>query len=61
MSLLLNDSFLLDDEPGYDVFNFNDVCPIDFIAEVASACDTSAPSLNLKPLLDYLTYVFSRS
>jgi len=53
------ESFLVDDEPVYDVFDFNDACPMDFITKVASACDTSAAPLDLKPLPDSLKYVCS--
>jgi len=46
--------FLMDDEPDYDVFNFDDGCSIDYIADFVSTCNTSAISLDLKPLPDSL-------
>ena len=52
------ESFLMDDELGYDVFDFNEACSVDFIAEVASACDTSTVPLNLKPLSAPLSMLF---
>ena len=48
--------FLMDDEPKCDVFDINDACFVDFIAEVASTYDTSTDSLDLKPLLDFWKY-----
>ena len=45
----------MDDEPEYDVFDF-DTYSVDFIAEIASACDTYSVSLDLKPLLNSLKY-----
>ena len=49
-------SFFVDDEPEFDVFDFG-MCPMDFIADVISTCDTSVTSLDLKPLPDFLKYV----
>ena len=43
---------LVDDEPEYDVFDFNDACSMDFITKFSFACDTSAVSLDLKRLPD---------
>ena len=51
------ESFFMDDEPQYDMFDF-DTCSVDFIAEIASTCDTSAVSLDLKPLLKSRKYAF---
>ena len=52
------ESFLVDDEPKYDVFDFNDACSMDFITKVASACHTSAAPLDLKTLLSLLSMLF---
>jgi len=52
------ESFLVDDEPKYDVLDFNDVCSKDFINKVASICNISAAPLDLKPLPDSLNYAF---
>ena len=46
--------FFMDDEPEYDVFDFDDGCSLDFITKVASTCDTYTVPLNLKPLPDSL-------
>ena len=54
------ESFFMNDEPEYDVFDF-DTSSVDFIAEIASACDTSTVSLDLKPLHDSLKYAFSKA
>jgi len=51
------ESFLVDDNPKYDAFDF-DMCSVDFIVDVAYACDISSVSLNLKPLPDSLKYAF---
>ena len=45
------------DELAYNVFDF-DMCFVNFIVDVASACDTSAVSLDLKLLPNSLNYVF---
>ena len=37
-----NESFLMDDELEYDVFDFSDACSVDFIVKVSSACAASA-------------------
>ena len=55
-----HESFLMDDEPEYDVFDFDDACSIDLITEVVSACDTFVVSLDLKLLPDSLKYAFLR-
>ena len=39
------------------IFDF-DTCFMDFIADIASACDTSVVLLDLKPLSDSLKYAF---
>ena len=39
----------MDHEPEYYVFDFNEACFVDFIAEIASACDISLLPLDLKP------------
>jgi len=52
------ESFLMDDEPEYDVFDFNDACSMDFITEVASACDTPAAPLDMNPCLILLSMLF---
>ena len=41
------ESFLMNDEPRYDVFDFHDACSVDFIVEVAFACNTSTVPLDL--------------
>jgi len=48
----------MDDEPEYDVFDFNDACSVDFIAKFSFTCDTSAAPLDLKTLPDSLKYAF---
>jgi len=59
MSLLLSRSiFFIDDEPKYDVFDFNDIHSVDFNFDVISVCDTFAISLDLKPLLESVKYAF---
>jgi len=50
-------SFFMDDEPKYDVFDFN-MCLVDFITDVIFAYDTSTVSLDLKPLPASLKYAF---
>jgi len=50
-------SFLIDDEPEYDVFGFDNVGSVNFIADVVSACDTSTVSLDPKPRSHSLRYV----
>jgi len=47
------EAFLMDDEPEYDVFQFDDLCS-------ASECVISSASLELKPFPDSLKYSFSR-
>ena len=42
--------FLMDDDPEYDMFDFDDVGFGDFITNVVSTCDTSTISLDLEPL-----------
>ena len=54
------ESFFINDEPEYDVFDFNDACLVNFIAEVASICDTSTVPLDLKPLPESLKFAFLR-
>jgi len=51
------ESFFMDGEPKYGLFEF-DTCSVDFIAEIASACDTSAMLLDLEALPDSLKYTF---
>ena len=51
------ESFFMDHESKYDVFDF-DMCFVNFIVDVAAACDTSAVSLDLKLLPNSLKYVF---
>jgi len=53
-----HESFLVDDDPEYDVFDFNDPCSMDFITKVVSTCDTFAAPLDIKPLPASLKYVF---
>ena len=50
-------SSFMDDEPKYDVFDFN-MCLVDFITDVIFAYDTSTVSLDLKPLPASLKYAF---
>jgi len=50
------ESFLMNDKLVYDMFDFNDACPMDFITEVAFAYDTSGISLDLKPLPNSTKY-----
>ena len=52
------ESFLIDDEPEYYVFGFNDTCSMNLIAEVASTCDTFAIALDLNPCLTLLSMFF---
>jgi len=51
------ESFFVDDEPKYNVFDF-DTCSVDFIVDVASAYDTSTISLDLKSFPNFLKYAF---
>ena len=51
-------SFFTDDGPEYHVFDFNDACFVDLIADIVCAYDTSTVPLDLKPLLDSLKYKF---
>jgi len=51
------ESFFVDAEPGYDVFDFDTYFMV-FIAEITSTCDTFGVSLDLKPLADSLKYAF---
>jgi len=57
-------SFIMNDEPGYDVFEFDDLCSTrDYLLNVASksaAISISPPSLELKPLPSSLNYTFLR-
>ena len=55
--VVIYESFFIDDEPEYNVFDF-DMWSMDFIAEVIFVCDTSAISLDIKPLPDSFKYVF---
>jgi len=48
----------MDDEQEYDVFDFDDVCSVDFITYVATTCDTSTIQLNPKLLSESLKYAF---
>jgi len=50
------ESFLVDDEPKYDVFDFNDAHSVDFIPKVASTYDTFAAPLDLKPFPNSIKY-----
>jgi len=52
------ESFFINDEPEDDVFDFDDACPMDFIADGSSAYDTSIISVELKYLLEFLMYAF---
>jgi len=45
----------------YDVFNFDDAWFVDFIIDVVFTYDTSTVPLDLKPLPDFLKYVFDKS
>jgi len=51
-------SFLMDNEPEHDMFDFNDACSVDFIIEVAFSYDTYVVSLDLKSLPNSLKYAF---
>ena len=57
-----SESFLIDDEPEYHVFEFDDLCSITdclLIAVSKSAAESVSPvALELKPLPDSLNYVF---
>ena len=50
--------FLMDDEPEYDMFDFDDACFIDHTTNVASTCDTSVVPLDMKLLLTPLSIDF---
>ena len=52
------ESFFMDNEPKYDVDNFDDVCSVDFITNVACASNTSTILLSLKLLSNSLKYAF---
>jgi len=52
------ESFGVDNEPEYDVCDFDDAYSVDFIADVTSAGDTSTTPLNLKLCLTYLSMLF---
>ena len=54
------ESFFMDDELEYNVLDFNNACFVDFITDIASACDTYAISLDLKLLANSLKYAFFR-
>jgi len=47
------ESSFVDDEPKYDVFDF-DTCSVDFIVEITSTCESSIVPLDVKSLLDSL-------
>ena len=49
----------MDDESEYEVFDFDDRCSVDFIADTISAYNTSTISLDLKPFLAPLSTLFS--
>jgi len=51
--------FFIDNEPKYDIFQFDDLCS-DFACLIASAFEFESPhtSLELKPLPDGLKYAF---
>jgi len=46
----------MDNEPEYDVLNFNDLSSMDFILEFVFACSAFTILLDLKPLPDSLKY-----
>jgi len=48
----------MDDEPLYDLFDYDDACFMNFIADVTSTCDTFAAPLDGKSLPDSLKYGF---
>jgi len=48
-----NEPFFMDDEPEYDVFEF-DMCSVDFITDVVSTYDAFAISFDLNHLPDSL-------
>ena len=52
------ESFLMDNEPECDVFDFDDACYVDLIVDIVSTCDTFAVPLDLNPLPDSLKYAF---
>jgi len=51
------ESFLIDDEPKYDVFQFDDLCSAsECVISSASEPDSTSMSLDLKPLTNSLKY-----
>jgi len=57
------ESFLMDEEPNYDLFKFDDLCStIDCLiastSESTSESDSPLTSLELKPLPDFLKCLF---
>ena len=51
MSLLLSMSlFFMDDQPVHAVFDFNDMCSMDFSANITFVCGTSAGDTSTAPL-----------
>ena len=53
------ESFLIDDEPEYNVFQFDEMCSsYECVISSISKSDFPPTSLELKPLLDSLNYSF---
>ena len=53
------ESFLIDDEPDYDVFQFDDLCSAsECVISSTPEPDSPSASLDLKPLPDSLKYSF---
>ena len=52
------ESFLMNNKSEYDAFDFDDIGPVDFIADVVYSCDSFTVSLDLKCYLTPLSVLF---
>ena len=52
------ESFFMDEEPEYDVFDIDEAYYMDLVVYLVSAYDTLVVSLDLKSLPNFLTYAF---